>query len=200
MPKAHFARSPGRFVAFAVGLLVVALVVGACASTAAASFDPASPCTADGRMAGAYPALEARIPSTIARTARTSLDSGRNCTAQNLGALAGHGVTEVRFAGGIWKDAAQSGLTLAVFEATGLQAEWIGEWYELPARSSRVTGAINTTRPMLDGRQAYRMDLINGESRQSVIAWPAASGDVVNVVIAADEPEERIQQAIGALK
>jgi hypothetical protein len=174
------------------------LIVAGCSPAASAYFDPNGPCTSDGKAAGAYPSLEARIPGAIAGTARASLDSGRNCTAQNLGTLAGHGVSELRFAGGVWQDGAQEAITLAVFQAPGLQAEWIAEWYEASARAARRTGSIQPSKPIVDGRQAFRMDLVNGESVQAVIAWPSADGDVVQVVLAADEPESRVQAALDA--
>ena len=88
----------------ASGLLAVAArpaVLVACAGGAAASFDPTGPCKADGSAPGAYPALEALIPTTYRRRARPRpLDSGRNCTPENLGSLAAPGITEVDFAGG----------------------------------------------------------------------------------------------------
>ena len=180
--------------------VLVALVgtVAACSSPGAASFNPAGPCVADGHLPGAYPELESRVPAALGASTPVSVDSGRNCSAANLGSLAAHGVNEVRFAGAVWRDAAQSGLTLAVFQAPGLRAEWIGEWYEASARAGRSTGSIQANRPTVTGRAAYRMDLVNGESKQTVIAWPSADGAVVQVVIAADEPEARIQDAIAA--
>lgn len=155
-------------------------------------------------MARAYPDLEALVPGTLSGRPPASLDSGRNCSTANLGTLAGHGVKEVRFAGAVWTDGPQSGVTLAVFQAPGLEADWMGEWYEASARAGRVTGRIRVTRITVGGRPASRMDLVNGDSTQVVIAWsagpgtPSAAGNVVNVVIAADEREARIQEAISA--
>ena len=155
-------------------------------------------------MTGAYPDLEALVPGALSGRLPTSLDSGRNCSTANLGTLAGRGVREVRFAGAVWTDRPQSGVTLAVFRAPGLLADWMGEWYEASARAGRVTGGIRVTKLTVAGRQANRLDLVNGESTQVVITWPAApgtasaAGSVVNVVIAADEPEARIQEAIAA--
>ena len=185
-------------------LYLAALIVAACTGGAAPSFDPSGPCTVDGRRAGAYPELEAQIPKTVAGKPPLSLDSGRNCSAVNLGTLANHGLTEVRFAGGVWTDSAQSGVTLAIFTAPGLEADWMGEWYEAGARAARQTGALKTSRVQVGGQPANRLDLVNGDSSQTVITWAAppgtsgASGTRVNVVIAADEPESRIQQAIAA--
>jgi hypothetical protein len=180
--------------------LVAAVVAGACGSTAAPSFDPTGPCTTDGRVAGAYPDLEALIPKTLAGTAPKTLDSGRNCSSKELSTLSGHGLTEVRFAGGLWQDAAQSGVTLAVFRAPGLQSEWMAEWFEAGARAARSTGGIKTTKPTVNGQPGQRLDLVNGESPQTVITWPGAETGTVRVVIAAEEPEARIQAAIAAFQ
>jgi hypothetical protein len=95
-----------------------------------------------------------------------------------------------------------------VFQAPGLQADWIGELFEASARSARTTGNIKISKPTVDGVTAHRMDLVNGESAQTVIAWapsadstpgsaPGLSG-VVRVLIAADEPESRIQEGLAA--
>jgi hypothetical protein len=200
MPVTSPVRRPARFTALAATLAVAAAVLAGCSTSAASSppFDASAPCTIDAKLAGAYPTLEALIPVKVGDTARTSLDSGRNCTATNLGTLASHGVTEVQFAGGVWQDSAEGALTLAVFSAPGLQADWMGEWYEATARSARVTGSIDTTRPMIGGQQAYRMDLVNGEAPQTAITWPGPTPGTVRVVLASDESEERIQEAIAA--
>lgn len=187
--------------------LVVVGLVAACSGQPSASFNPNGPCVADGKIRGAYPELETRVPTALGGKPPVSLDSGRNCTAGNLGSLATHGVSELRFAGGVWADSGRSGITIAVFQAPGLQADWMGEWYEATARAARQTGQIKLSKPVVAGRQAHRMDLVNGESTQTVIVWPAAAvsahgsafGIVINVVIAADEPESRIQEAVAAL-
>jgi hypothetical protein len=188
-----------RLVALAV-VWTFATAASGCSAGAspAPSFDPTGPCSVDGRVAGAYPDLEARIPKVIAGKPPQSIDSGRNCTAANLTTLANHGLTEVHFAGAVWSDAAQSAITLSVWQAPGLQAAWMGEWFEAGARAANSTGGIQTSRPTINGRQAYRLDLVNSESQQVVITWPSPSGDLVQVLLAADEPEARIQQAIAA--
>ncbi len=179
-------------------LLAVAFVATGCTVSASPSFDPSAPCTADARVAGAYPALEALVPKTLGGRPPTRLDSGRNCTATNLGTLVGRGFREVRFAGGVWEKGSTSGVTLAVFETAGLTAANIGEWYEASARQARRTGRIEPSRPILDGRQAFRLDLVNDDSPQTVIAWPSPDGRVVRVVIAAGVGEPEIQAAIAA--
>ena len=150
------------------------------------------------------------MPAMFAGHAPNTLDSGRNCTSAELGTLAGHGIREVRFAGGTWDLSGESGVTLAVFTGAGLTAEWLGEWYESSARNARSTSQITPSRPTIAGRQAYRLDTVNGQSDQTVITWDAPPADslaadaspgatgTVFVVIAADVPESSIHDAIAA--
>src|SRR5262245_44647207 len=74
----------------ALATLALVLTLGAC-SAPAASFDPTGPCSGDGATPGAYPELEALIPKTYHDAAPELLDSGRNCTPENLGSLASAG-------------------------------------------------------------------------------------------------------------
>lgn len=179
---------------------ILASLIAACGGSPSlyTSFDPAAPCSTDGRFPGAYPSLEARLPTTFQGRAPDSLDSGRNCTATELGTLAGHGLHEVHFAGASWFLSGNAGVTLAVFTGDGLTAEWIGEWYEATARAARNTRQIDPTRPQVAGYQAYRLDTINGDSVQTVIDWAVPGGDAVYVVIAADAPVASIAAATAA--
>jgi hypothetical protein len=190
-------RSVGRSASLVLLACTLAAVAVACAGSATASFNPTSPCTTDGKAPGAYPDLEALLPRTFNGKPPQTLDSGRNCTAQNLGTLATHGLKEVRFAGGVWPEG-QAGVTMAVFRASGLQSEWLAEWYEATARAARVTGDIQLSKPTIAGRPGQRMDLVNGEAPQTVITWPSTTAGTVNVVITSDEPEDRIQAALAA--
>ena len=184
---------------FAV-LFTIVLVAGACSSPSPyTTFDPNTACTADGRFPGAYPALEARIPTRFDNRGPDQLDSGRNCSDAEMGTLAGHGIHEVHFAGGTWVYSANAGVTLAVFTAPGLTAEWLGEWYESGARAATNTRNITPTRPTIAGRQAYRLDTVNGESNQVVITMPSGSSDVVYVLVAADIAEAKISEALATL-
>jgi len=179
--------------------LVLALVAAACGGGSVyTSFDPASACTSDGRFPGAYPDLEARLPTTFQGRPPDTLDSGRNCSATELGTLAGHGLREVRYAGASWFLSGNAGITLAIFTGQGLTAAWIGEWYESTARAASNTRQIDPTRPKVAGRQAYRLDTINGDSVQTVIDWASPTGDAVYVVVAADAPKETIAAATAA--
>ena len=170
----------------------------ACAADATASFDPASACTTDGRMAGAYPDLEARVPTTYGGRGPDRLDSGRHCTPAALGSLSDAGFDEVRFAGGTWDFGGQRAAALVVFRADGLTADRIAEFYAASADAAdrtRVTGATTVT---LAGRPGFRLDTTTGSRTQTVLIWPSADPDVVNVVITNDLPDPKIDAAVEA--
>lgn len=192
------AGRPRALIAVGIRLTVVLALAGCASAAVSPSFDPSAPCTADARVAGAYPELEALVPARLAGQPPTRLDSGRNCTPANLGTLAGHGIAELRFAGGLWERSSTSGITLVVFEADGLTAAEIGEWYEAGARTARRTQALKPSRPLVDGRQGYRLDLLNGDVPQTVVVWPSANGRVVQAVLAADVSGPEIEAAIAA--
>ncbi len=192
-PSARLRRA--RFVGL---VLLFGLLGGACSSAPAATFSASGPCVVDGRVPGAYPNLEAVIPKTLDGRAPNQLDSGRNCSTANLGTLAGHGVRQVMFAGGVWTDSATQGITLAVFTAPGLQAAWLGEWFEASARAAKDTQNFVPTRLQIAGRDAYRLDLLNGEVQQAVIVWPSTTPDMVNALIASGTTEQRIADGLAA--
>jgi hypothetical protein len=173
-----------RTFAAVLGLMTaVSLAVAGCGLTGSATFDPTGPCVGDGRVPGAYPELEALVPATLDGRPPDRLDSGRNCTTVNLGTLAGHGIDEVRFAGGLWELGAESGTTLAVFTADGLTAEWLGEFYEDGARQSRKTSDIVVTHPTIEGGQAFRMDLVNDGRLQTIVALDGDDPGLVRVAL-----------------
>lgn len=165
-------------------IAAAALLAGLAAGCAAGQFEPSGPCRTDGRTPGAYPQLEAIVPPTFRGRAPDRLDSGRNCTPRALATLIAHGVSELRFAGGTWDLGSSSGLTLAVFEAPGLDASWLAEFYEVGARSARKTESVEVRNmAMPNGVPGSRIDALNGESYQSVIVWP--DGDRVRVALIA---------------
>lgn len=127
-----------------------------------------------------------------------TLDSGRNCTATNLGTLASAGITEVRFAGGTWSFGAERAAVLAVFRAPGLTADALAAFYAESARTAARTQVVATSAPMIAGRQGRRLDTQTGERVQTVVVWPSAELDVVDVVITNDLPDARIQDAVDA--
>lgn len=187
-------RRPIRFVLLAA--LLAALL--ACTGEAPPSFDPTGACSADGSAPGAYPDLEALVPTSYRGTAPDSLDSGRNCTAGSLGSLADLGFTEVRFAGATWGFGAERAVVLAVQRAPGLGADQLADFYAASARANGRTEILAETRLTIAGRPGRRLDAKTGERLQTVVTWPAADPDVVNVVVTNDLPDERIAEAIEA--
>lgn len=189
-----------RLIAPLLFALLAALVVGACAGSSATSFDPTGECTADGSAPGAYAELEALVPVRYRDVAPELLDSGRNCSAANLGSLAGLGITEVRFAGGTWTFGAERAAVLAVFTAPGLTAGGLADIYLDSARTANRTKILAATTPTIEGRSGRRLDTQTGSRLQTVLVWPSATTDEVNVVITNDLPDARIDDAVAAFE
>ena len=177
-------RSAARFVSRAIGLVLVVVMLTGLAGCTGANFDPSGPCSTDGRALGAYPELEANVPTTFRGRAPDRLDSGRNCTPRALATLVAHGVTALQFAGATWDLGSSSGVTVAVFEAPELDAAWMAEFYEVGARAAKNTAAVEMrTVAIPDGRQGSRIDALNRESYQSVVVW--SDGEHVRVALIA---------------
>jgi hypothetical protein len=195
-------RHPGVPIGILAALAGAVLLLAGCSPDASASFDPATPCdgTARQQMEGAYPALEARIPTTIDGGQATSSDSGRFCSQETLGSVFDAGVTEVRFGGGIWEAGERGGIQLGAFEGDGLTPALLAEEYRRAADASRRTEAVRATTLEVDGRPAWRIDVVNGSSRQAIVVWGSADGAVVQVVVAADVDEGQLQGAIAAYR
>jgi hypothetical protein len=185
-----------RAIARTLVLLSLASGLVGC-SEAAASFDPTGPCTADGSAPGAYPELEARIPGTYRGEPPALLDSGRNCSDEKLGSLA-EAVDEVRFAGGTWTFGSQRAVVLAVFSAQGLTVDALASFYGDSARTTARVEVLAESNPSIAGREGWRLDTKRVERLQTVVVWPSAEPDVINVVVTNDFPEARIQEAIEA--
>jgi hypothetical protein len=173
-------------------------MLAACSVAETPSFDPTGPCITDGAAPGAYPELETRVPATYRDTAPDKVDSGRNCSTENLGLLAERGFEEVRFAGATWSFGAERAVVLAVFTAPGLDAEEIADFYAASARTSPRVEILAETEPTIAGRPGRRLDAKRVERLQTVVVWPASDPDVVNVVISNDLPDARITEAIDA--
>ncbi len=181
-----------------IALASLADFVAACGGGAPTSFDVAAGCPVEGRVAGAYPDLEKRIPTSYEGRAPDTLDSGRHCDADSLGSLAKAGFAEVRFAGGTWDFGGERAAALVVFEAPGLTANQIADFYGTSAQGANRTTITGVSTPEISGRSGYRLNTMTGDRVQTVVVWPSATSDVVNVVITNDLPDPKIQSAIDA--
>jgi hypothetical protein len=181
-----------------LALLLILLVALAGCGTSDASFDPTGACTTDGSAPGAYPELEGLVPATYEGKGPDRLDSGRNCTPQNLATLQAAGIDEVRFAGGTWGFGGERAAALAVFTAPGLTADDMAEFYASSAKAASRTTVTGESKPTLADRPGYRLDTTTGDRTQTVVVWPAATADHVNVVITNDLPDPKIQSAVDA--
>jgi len=181
-----------------IALASLAVFVAACGGGAPTSFDVAAGCPVEGRVAGAYPDLEKRIPTSYQGRAPDTLDSGRHCDADSLGSLAKAGFAEVRFAGGTWDFGGERAAALVVFEAPGLTANQIADFYGTSAQGANRTTITGVSTPEISGRSGYRLNTMTGDRVQTVVVWPSATSDVVNVVITNDLPDPKIQSAIDA--
>lgn len=179
-------------------LLALALASAACAASQPPSFDPSAACTQDGSAPGAYPDLEAMVPTTFENGPPQTLDSGRKCTPEGLGALSAAGFDEVRFAGGTWGFGGIRAAALAVFSAPGLTADDMADFYGESAVEANRTRITGTSTPTLAGRPGHRIDSVTGGRQQTVMIWPAAEPNVVNVVITNDLPDPKIEAAVEA--
>src|SRR5262245_14579431 len=179
-------------------LLVIALVVTACSGGGTPSFDPTGPCATDGSAPGAYPKLEALVPKTYEDRAPDRLDSGRNCSAENLGSLAGEGIDEIRFAGGTWEFGNDVAAVLAVFDADGLTVDAMANWWESTASTSSRTQILGATDVEVAGREVRRLDTKTGERLQSVLVWDGPDPGQVSVVLTHNLPDPKIEAAVAA--
>ena len=83
-PRSTAAGRPVRRFAMTILGLALAVILGACSGATGPSFEPSGPCTADGSAPGAYPDLEALVPTSYEERGPNRLDSGRNCSDENL--------------------------------------------------------------------------------------------------------------------
>ena len=167
---------------FVAAIVAGSLLLAACGGQA---FNPSGPCSADGSAPGAYPDLEAAVPTTFRGTPPKQLDSGRTCTDAGLSTLAGHGVKELRFAGGTWETGTDSGVSLAVFtnvNGPALTADWLTEFYETGARQGKNVDSVDTSGYRSGDVTGRRIDVLNGESFQTVVLWPRDGAVAVALV------------------
>jgi hypothetical protein len=179
----------------AAAIVLMAVLVTACGG---ATFDPTGPCTADGTAPGAYPDLEAVVPKVFAGAPPRQVDSGRTCTNTALGTLTEHRIKELRFAGATWGTGTDSGLTLATFvvaDGPPLDPAWLAEFYEAGARAGKNVQTVEPSEVSIGGDIAgRRIDVLNGESFQTVVVWPR-DGRVAVVIVADFIREIRTREA-----
>lgn len=199
MPRSARSVRPVHATAIAVLLVLLAVVLAACGGSRIplATFDPASPCTADGRQPGAYPDLESLLPASYQGKAPGTVDSGRSCTPGALGTLAAGGISQLRFAGANWSLGASTALTVAVFEATGLDPTAMIAFYEAGARADSHTEKLQVSDLTVGEQPAKRLDVLasNGTG-QTIVAWPAAAPGRVHVLLASDLGDANVAAAL----
>ena len=186
-----------RLIAAVMSLAMVA-ILAACSGAATPSFDPTGACSGDGSAPGAYPDLEALVPTSYEDRAPNRLDSGRNCSDENLGPLADEGIDEIRFAGGTWEFGSDIAAVLAVFDAQGLTVDKMADWWESTARDSSRTEILGVTDADVAGRDVRRLDTKTGERIQSVLVWEGKNPGQVNVVLSHNLPDPKIEAAVKA--
>jgi len=187
-----------RLLAAAVLTIVV---LAACGGPTAplVSFNPTGACTTDGQQPGAYPELEALLPTAYEGQAPTSVDSGRTCTPEALGTLAAAGVTELRFAGATWEAGGTKGWTLAAFTADGLTPAVMRDFYETGARAARRSEKVAISDATVAGTPAKRLDVLMSDGTgQTVVAWQPADDGPVWVLLAADVGDTRVVSLLEA--
>jgi hypothetical protein len=179
-------------------LIVLAIVTAGCGSSIpVVSFDPATPCTTDGRQPGAYPELEALLPTTYEGNAPGNVDSGRSCTAAALGNLADAGIEGVKFAGATWSLGGTTALTVAVFQADGLTPAEMIEFYRAGAIANSKTERLLTSEATVGDHRAPRLDVLQSDGTgQTIVAWPASGAGRVYVLLAADLGDARVLKAL----
>lgn len=115
------------------------------------------------------------MPTAFRGTPPNALDSGRACTPAGLGTLATHGVDELRFAGATWEVGSDSGVSLAVFtdpNGPALEPRWVAEFYETGARAGKKVESVTAADyPVMDQISGRRIDVLNGESYQTIVVW-----------------------------
>jgi hypothetical protein len=179
-------------------LAIAVLLVAACGSSRVltASFDPASACTTDGRMAGAYPDLEALLPTMYDGKTPTT-DSGRTCTTSALGTLAAAGVSGMRFAGATWPLGSSSGLTIAVFDGAGLDAAKMFDFYAEPAKTASHTDKYRALDTTVGRQAAKRLEVLNKDgTTNTIVVWPDGAEGRVRVLLASDLGDAKVAAAL----
>ncbi len=184
--------------------LGLAVSLAACVddATPVGSFDPSQPCNgADSQvMVGAYPDLEAALPTSLAGVAPTSLVSGRLCSANTLGTLYALGIHETQFASEVWNRGGGSGIQLTLMSAGGLTVANVLESYTSGAANAPKVHSLKTTNVTVNGLAGMRDDIENDDYAQDVVVWPGAAAGQVRVVITSNIHEPDLQAALAVFR
>ena len=152
-------------------------------------------------MVGAYPDLEATLPSVLADQPATSRESGRYCSAETLGKLVDAGVNEVHYGAATWDRGSGKALSLVTFDAAGLTDRAVYDSYAAGAAANGKIHDLKTSTPTLGGGPGHRLDFLNGDSSfQRILVWPGDRPGRVRVVLAADLLDADIQAAVDAFR
>jgi hypothetical protein len=143
--------------------------------------------------------MEALLPSTIDGAAPSTLDSGRYCSAKALGLLADAGFEEVSFAGATWPAEATSGIAVVVYRAPGLTLDAMADTFARGADDARSVNQVHTQAIEVVGRPAVRIDAAMRDETQTVYLWPAASPDIINVIIGSGVEQAQLDAALEAM-
>ena len=188
----------------AAAILVLGFVLAACVNdaTPVQSFDPSQPCAgADSQvMKGAYPDLEAGLPTSLAGVKATSLVSGRLCSANTLGTLYGRGIHETHFASAVWNYGGGSGIQLTVMSADGLTVANVLESYTSGAAYAPKVHSLVTTNITVNGLAGMRADIENDDYAQDVVVWPGNAAGLLRVVITSNIHEADLKTALAAFQ
>jgi hypothetical protein len=183
-------------------LLVAAALVGACQADpdAPASFNPAADCNgADSQiMAGAYPQLEALLPTSLAGVAPTSLVSGRFCSANTLGTLYQAGIHETHFGSAVWNRDSGSGIQMTIMEAPGLTVANAIQSYGYGAQNAPKVHLLTSTDVTVNGIAGKRLDIENDDFQQEVIIWPTDTPGRLHILIASNVHPPDLDAALAA--
>ena len=141
----------------------------------------------------------ARPEDATTSAAPETLDSGRNCSPANLGLArgAGHQRGSLRRRDVDVRGRAGRG-PRGVHRAGPRPRTRSATSTTTSADAAGRTTITGQTSPTIAGRQGRRLDTKTGERIQTVVVWPSAEPDIVNVVITNDLPDARIQDAIDA--
>ncbi len=194
-------RTLPRTLSRALLAVATALAAAGCTASATPPPDPAAACAGADvqRAAGFYPELERLIPGTLDGASPSIRDSGRYCSEKMLGPLVAAGHDEVRFAGSTFEATSQSGTSLIVYRAPGLTADEVAAAFRAGSGAGRRVQLVSDEPRVVDGRAGRRIELINGDMRQVVVVWPAATADTIDIVIGVDVSNAAIDAAVETL-